>query len=81
MTAPSANTRQQDAGCSGLQAAAAFESAKHRSIWLSMMKDTVFSVGAGGIVSLGAKHLLGDIERQLEHHATGLYSAEHRIRY
>jgi deoxyribose-phosphate aldolase len=27
---------------------------------------------------LGASGLLGDIERQLEHHATGRYSAEYR---
>ena len=26
----------------------------------------------------GASSLLGDIERQLEHHATGRYSAEYR---
>jgi deoxyribose-phosphate aldolase len=26
----------------------------------------------------GASSLLGDIERQLEHHATGRYSAAHR---
>jgi deoxyribose-phosphate aldolase len=26
----------------------------------------------------GASSLLGDIERQLEHHVTGSYSAQHR---
>jgi len=36
----------------------------------SWMRAELFRFGASG--------LLGDIERQLEHHATGRYSAEHR---
>jgi deoxyribose-phosphate aldolase len=31
-----------------------------------------------GLLRLGASRLLGDIERQLEHHVTGRYSAAHR---
>jgi deoxyribose-phosphate aldolase len=27
---------------------------------------------------VGASSLLGDIERQIEHHVTGRYSAQHR---
>jgi deoxyribose-phosphate aldolase len=37
---------------------------------LSWMKAELFRLGASG--------LLGDIERQLEHHVTGRYSADYR---
>ena len=47
--------------------------------WLAMMKDELGeSWMRAELFRFGASGLLGDIERQLEHHATGRYSAEYR---
>jgi deoxyribose-phosphate aldolase len=44
-----------------------------------MMKEELgLSWVRGELFRFGASGLLGDIERQLEHHVTGRYSAEHR---
>jgi deoxyribose-phosphate aldolase len=44
-----------------------------------MMKEELgLSWTRAELFRFGASGLLGDIERQLEHHATGRYSAEYR---
>jgi deoxyribose-phosphate aldolase len=63
----------------GFKAAGGIRTAKQSLDWLAMMKEELgdswmraehFRIGASG--------LLGDIERQLDHYATGRYSAEYR---
>jgi deoxyribose-phosphate aldolase len=63
----------------GFKPAGGIRTAKQATDWLAMMKDelgrpwlepSLFRIGASG--------LLGDIERQLEHHLTGHYSATYR---
>src|ERR1700692_69864 len=63
----------------GFKAAGGIRTAKQSIEWLAVMKEghrlpwmraELFRFGASG--------MLGDIERQLEHHATGRYSAEYR---
>ena len=63
----------------GFKPAGGIRTAKQSLDWLSLMKDelgrpwlepSLFRIGASG--------MLGDIERQLEHHATGRYSATYR---
>jgi deoxyribose-phosphate aldolase len=63
----------------GFKPAGGIRTAKQSTDWLAMMKDelgrpwlepSLFRIGASG--------LLGDIERQLEHHLTGRYSATYR---
>src|SRR6266567_4219355 len=63
----------------GFKPAGGIRTAKQSLDWLSMIKEEL-----GGswlraeMFRFGASGLLGDIERQLEHHATGRYSAEYR---
>ncbi|HEX9581797.1 MAG TPA: deoxyribose-phosphate aldolase [Gemmatimonadales bacterium] len=63
----------------GLKPAGGIRAAKEALDWLLMMKDEL-----GGdwlrprLFRLGASALLTDIERQLEYHLTGRYSAAHR---
>lgn len=63
----------------GFKPAGGIRTAKQSLDWLAMMKDelgrpwlepSLFRIGASG--------MLADIERQLEHHATGRYSAAYR---
>jgi deoxyribose-phosphate aldolase len=63
----------------GFKPAGGIRTAKQSLDWLAMMKDelgrpwlepSLFRIGASG--------MLGDIERQLEHYATGRYSAAYR---
>jgi deoxyribose-phosphate aldolase len=63
----------------GFKPAGGIRTAKQSLDWLTMMKDelgrpwlepSLFRIGASG--------MLADIERQLEHHATGRYSAAYR---
>ncbi len=63
----------------GFKPAGGIRTAKQSTDWLAMMKDelgrpwlepSLFRIGASG--------LLNDIERQLEHHLTGRYSAGYR---
>ena len=53
--------------------------AKQSLDWLAMIKEELDeSWMRAEMFRFGASGLLGDIERQLEHYATGRYSAEWR---
>ena len=63
----------------GFKPAGGIRTAKQSIDWLAMMKDELGdSWLRAEMFRLGASGLLGDIERQLEHYATGRYSAEYR---
>jgi deoxyribose-phosphate aldolase len=63
----------------GFKPAGGIRTAKQSLDWLAMMKE---ELGDSWLRAerfrFGVSGLLGDIERQLEHHATGRYSAEYR---
>ncbi|HEX2201989.1 MAG TPA: deoxyribose-phosphate aldolase [Longimicrobium sp.] len=63
----------------GLKPAGGIRTAKQAIEWMLMMKE---ELGTRWLqpdrFRFGASSLLGDIERQLEHHLTGRYSAIHR---
>ena len=63
----------------GLKPAGGIRAAKESLVWLSMMKEELGDRWlAPDLFRFGASGLLGDVERQLEHFATGRYSALHR---
>ena len=63
----------------GFKAAGGIRTAKQSTDWLTMMKEELGqSWMHADLFRLGASGLLGDIERQLDYHATGRYSAEYR---
>lgn len=63
----------------GFKAAGGIRSAKQSIEWLSLMKDELGTAWMkADLFRFGASGLLNDIERQLEHHATGRYSADYR---
>ena len=63
----------------GLKPAGGLRSARQALDWLAMMKDELGDRWLRpDLFRFGASSLLTDIERQLEHHATGRYSAAHR---
>jgi len=63
----------------GFKAAGGIRTAKQSTDWLAMMKEELGpSWMRAEFFRFGASGLLGDIERQLEHHVTGRYSAEYR---
>lgn len=63
----------------GFKAAGGIRTAKQSTDWLAMMKEELGpSWMRAELFRFGASGLLGDIERQLEHHVTGRYSAEYR---
>jgi deoxyribose-phosphate aldolase len=63
----------------GFKAAGGIRTAKQSTDWLAMMKEELGpSWMRPELFRFGASGLLGDIERQLEHHVTGRYSAEYR---
>ena len=63
----------------GFKAAGGIRTAKQSTDWLAMMKEELGqSWMHADLFRFGVSGLLGDIERQLEHHATGRYSAEYR---
>ena len=63
----------------GFKAAGGIRTAKQSTDWLAMLKEELGqSWMCAQLLRFGASGLLGDIERQLEHHATGRYSAEYR---
>jgi deoxyribose-phosphate aldolase len=63
----------------GFKAAGGLRTAKQSTDWLAMMKEELgLPWTRAELFRFGASSLLGDIERQLEHHATGRYSAEYR---
>src|SRR6202163_809455 len=63
----------------GLKPAGGTRRAKQSIEWLALIKEELGeSWMRAEMFRFGASSLLGDIERQLEHHATGRYSAEYR---
>jgi len=63
----------------GFKAAGGIRTAKQSLDWLAMMKEELGPAWMRAeLFRFGASGLLGDIERQLDHHVTGRYSAEHR---
>ena len=70
---------QQTGMAVGFKAAGGIRTAKQSLHWLSMMKEELGdSWMRAEMFRFGASGLLNDIERQLEHQATGRYSAEYR---
>jgi deoxyribose-phosphate aldolase len=63
----------------GFKPAGGIRSAKQALEWLLLMKEELGTEWLRPeLFRFGASTLLGDIERQLEHHLTGRYSAAHR---
>ena len=63
----------------GYKPAGGIAKAKDALVYLSMMKDELGNAWLQpDLFRFGASSLLGDIERQLEHHLTGRYSAANR---
>ncbi|MCU1298098.1 MAG: deoxyribose-phosphate aldolase [Acidobacteriaceae bacterium] len=63
----------------GFKPAGGIRTAKQSSEWLAMMKEELgLPWMKADLFRFGASGLLNDIERQLEHHATGRYSADYR---
>ncbi|HLV89094.1 MAG TPA: deoxyribose-phosphate aldolase [Candidatus Sulfotelmatobacter sp.] len=70
---------QQTGMAVGFKPAGGIRTAKQSLDWLALIKEELGdSWLRGEMFRFGASGLLGDIERQLEHHATGRYSAEYR---
>jgi len=70
---------QQTGMAVGFKPAGGIRTAKQSIEWLSLIKEELGpSWMRAEMFRFGASSLLGDIERQLEHHATGRYSAEYR---
>jgi deoxyribose-phosphate aldolase len=63
----------------GFKPAGGIRTAKQSVEWLGLMKEELGDAWLNAeMFRLGASSMLGDIERQLEFHATGRYSAEYR---
>ncbi len=63
----------------GFKPAGGIRTAKQSSEWLALMKEELgVPWMKADLFRFGASGLLNDIERQLEHHATGRYSADYR---
>ena len=63
----------------GYKPAGGISKAKDALVYMSLMKDELGHPWLQpDLFRFGASSLLGDIERQLEHHLTGLYSAANR---
>jgi deoxyribose-phosphate aldolase len=63
----------------GYKPAGGISKAKDALVYLSMIKDELGDRWLQpDLFRFGASSLLGDIERQLEHHVTGSYSASWR---
>jgi deoxyribose-phosphate aldolase len=63
----------------GFKAAGGLRTAKDALTWLSLMKEETGEAWLlPDLFRIGASTLLGDIERQIEHFATGCYSAANR---
>jgi len=70
---------QQTGMAVGFKPAGGIRTAKQSIEWLALMREELgLSWMRAEMFRLGVSGLLGDIERQLEHHATGRYSAEYR---
>lgn len=63
----------------GFKPAGGMKTARDAIAWQILMREELGRDWLEpGLFRLGASSLLGDIERQLEHHVTGRYSAAHR---
>jgi deoxyribose-phosphate aldolase len=63
----------------GFKPAGGIRTAKQSLEWLALIKEELGDSWLNAeMFRLGASSMLGDIERQLEYHATGRYSAEYR---
>ncbi len=63
----------------GFKPAGGIRTAKESLQWLVLMREELgVAWTRPRLFRFGASSLLGDIERQLEHHVTGRYSADHR---
>jgi len=63
----------------GLKAAGGLGTARDALSWLVLVKEELGGAWMDPrLFRIGASSLLADIERQLEHHVTGRYSAFHR---
>ena len=63
----------------GFKPAGGIRTAKQSVEWLMLMKEELGNSWLDAkLFRMGASSMLGDIERQLEFHATGRYSAEYR---
>ena len=63
----------------GFKPAGGIRTAKEALLWLILMKEELGERWTRpDLFRFGASSLLADIERQLEHHVTGRYSAHHR---
>eukprot|EP00095_Tigriopus_kingsejongensis_P001921 snap_masked-scaffold1575_size35271-processed-gene-0.11 protein:Tk01921 transcript:snap_masked-scaffold1575_size35271-processed-gene-0.11-mRNA-1 annotation:"deoxyribose-phosphate aldolase" len=63
----------------GYKPAGGISKAKDALVYLAMIKDELGDRWLQpDLFRFGASSLLGDIERQLDHHVTGAYSAQHR---
>ena len=63
----------------GLKAAGGLKTARDALSWLVLVKEELGDAWMDPrFFRIGASSLLADIERQLEHHVTGRYSAFHR---
>jgi deoxyribose-phosphate aldolase len=63
----------------GFKPAGGIRTAKHALDWMSLMKEELGNDWLRPeLFRFGASSLLTDIERQLEHHVTGRYSAAYR---
>jgi deoxyribose-phosphate aldolase len=63
----------------GFKPAGGMKAAKEALAWLALIKDELGDAWlTPELFRFGASSLLGDIERQLEHHVTGRYAAAHR---
>jgi deoxyribose-phosphate aldolase len=70
---------QQTGMAVGFKPAGGIRTAKQSLEWLALMKEELGSSWLhANLFRLGASSMLADIERQLEFHATGRYSAEYR---
>ena len=70
---------QQTGIAVGFKPAGGIRTAKQSVEWLSLMKEELGDSWLNAkLFRLGASSMLADIERQLEFHATGRYSAEYR---
>jgi deoxyribose-phosphate aldolase len=71
--------REETGFAIGLKPAGGIRSAKNALEWLIMMKEELGDEWLRpSLFRFGASGLLSDIERQLEHHVTGRYSAANR---
>ena len=76
---PFATTRERTGMAVGFKPAGGIRTAKQALDWLALMKDELGRPWLEpSLFRFGASGMLGDIERQLEHHLTGHYSAAYR---